>query len=569
MTTYYVPSSVENGEYPLSQPSGHGDFDLYLTNGGAKEAVTNILPPRQIQDPLPLPPRQQQQHQEESHTRESRTSSHREHGRAEVSYVVDQLVDEQQKVLALQEQIATLSNDLSEARSASRGASHESLQDSGRYFIRTTNSGANPPSGDALRKLLELYGVIDNSEGAPMWTREEMKALQCAPLQQLVFLRKKLLASLFGLSDAIVRRRLCITKSRNVQDKTQEENNVIIMASLHRLLGEAFYINSVTGAKELYTLAEGICGIETEVFDAAWYNIREVTDDGLLFNSYEKLQEFVQHPSKHLTKQWRKRYEGSMRKILLAAVINSKGTTLLQTRRKELEVIAREELFHTALLRAVQGRDVVPQSIHCFPPEGIPAAQPCEVEVEDRPSPPMVPKGPSVSSRGEPPMRSPRVTVSPLSSARIAHCRWNPNRVPFQQQQQQHALSRDDTSLSRVTREAPVSISAQRQRNVGAGAPSRRRTAESLGLPSTYTTPRSGWQTPYTQRTPTPTRVDSRATTPKRHNNMNLRPYDADPCRLVSMPVRVTSSPLRQLEVEYLNSRHNLQKAVPATIGRR
>ncbi|KAH9578604.1 hypothetical protein LSM04_000460 [Trypanosoma melophagium] len=411
--------------------------------------------------------------------------------RSEVAILMDKLVSEQQKVQGLEEQLTLLKNELEEARFASQSIFCDGVLDPSQSINPIQKNVKNSISQDA-----PWNDSISHSSSAvplvpPIWISGESELLKSVSLPELISKRNAFLSSLHTLSDAIARKRLISLGRGGVMNSVSRENEAIIQASMHRLFGEAFYINSVADIKELASITEEVNGREIETFDFSIQTIKSLNEAEEVLDSYENAQEFILHPASRFTSEWRHHYAWSMRRLLVAFAVISRRSLLLETRRTELERITRQELVHTILLRALQGRDVVPPSVHCLSPEAMTATKTTrEAEPEAKfdlngesyskrtlqslASPTKHRGRNSTSSRGDIFLSS--VHAATPRSARNARNRWNPPRS-----NSTATMRRDESSrVTRPPRESLISTNTQR-----------RRTAASLGLASIYTGPPS------------------------------------------------------------------------------
>ncbi|ORC88279.1 uncharacterized protein TM35_000171510 [Trypanosoma theileri] len=464
--------------------------------------------------------------------------------RSEVAFLMDKLVSEQQKVQGLEEQLSFLRKELEEARFGSHGISRDMTFNSSQSIFSVHNNTKNSISQDAYINDRSSRNSSAVPVVPPIWTSGESEVLRTVSLPQLLSKRNELLSSLHILSDVITRKRLSSLNIGGVMNSVSRENEAAIQASMHRLLGEAFYVNSVNDIKELLSVASGASGREMEVFDSSLKVIASLTEDEDILDSYENVQEFILHPSSRFTPEWRGQYAWSMRRLLVVFAVHSRKSQLLETRRTQLERITRQELVHTALLRAMQGRDVIPPSIHCLSPEAmtvIKTAKGAETEaafdkhtgnsskaiLQDLASPVLRLGRNATTSRLE--KLPSRAHASQPRSARSAQCRWNPPRS-----NSTTALRRNESSQAiRPPRESLVSTNTQR-----------RRTATTLGLSSIYTHPRPRNNISRTSRASVSTRENSHGTTFSHIMSSTARAHrEATDSPMIGVPVQSSMSP--------------------------
>ncbi|EKG04827.1 hypothetical protein TCSYLVIO_004109 [Trypanosoma cruzi] len=284
---------------------------------------------------------------------------------AGMAYLVEKLIAQNEKLQEVRGLLDDLCKELSEARDISSKAYLMARPGSCRITLPAQNAITSHHGVCAVSHVQDEFPASLVSEHAPHWSSAEMQAWKVASLPQLFSLRKKLFSSLYGVSDAITRKTLDGINVPGVLMHAQRETDSAIQAAMHRLLGEAFYVNSPEDVKDFCTLAESLTGSGVETFDRALLEIQQLTENGDVLNSCEKFQTFLRRAPSLFTPRWRDRYLCAMRNLLVAFSVNSREAELLNARREELERITQQEMIHAAFLRTAQGRDVISQVPFC------------------------------------------------------------------------------------------------------------------------------------------------------------------------------------------------------------
>ncbi|EKF33282.1 hypothetical protein MOQ_002850 [Trypanosoma cruzi marinkellei] len=300
---------------------------------------------------------------------------------AGMSYLVEKLIAQNEKLQGMQELLDDLCKELAEARDISRKDYLMARPGSCCITVPGQNAITSQHEICAASHFQEELPVSLVSEDGPYWSSAEMQVWKAASLSQLFSMRKKLFSSLYGVSDAITRKTLDGINVPSVLKDAQQETDSVIQAAMHRLLGEAFYVSSLQDVKDFFTLAESLTGTGVETFDRALLEIQQLTENWVVLNSCEKFQAFLRRAPSSFTPSWRDRYLDAMRNLLVAFAVNSRGAELLNARREELERITQQEMIHAAFLRAAQGQDVISQvPLCCVCSSGLPIKRSPEPE---------------------------------------------------------------------------------------------------------------------------------------------------------------------------------------------
>lgn len=398
----------------------------------------------------------------------------------ELTYLMEKLVTEQEKSLNLEGQVAILQKKLNEAQSICRAFSLGVFNSEDSKGSSCVNDGMSAcDTGEVGCKATETcLTQLLLSDKRIKCSTAETQAWGNASLPQLVFMRKKLLSSLYGITDAIKRKRMEAIKADGVSEEIVKERDAEISAAMHRMLGEAFYVKSVKDTTDLHFFAESLSQTVVETFDAAVHDLKRLTDNEDILNSFTKLQEFISNSSLRFTSKWCKMYINIMRNLLVAFAISLQGNSLMSSRRAQLETLASQEVSLTMLLRAARGCDVLSPSTF-FVLSDMNAMWRKNSSVPRPRGSTKTPNEGRVLTPVQKRPPSPRSASSPQRFSFFVKERWNsPRALP-------RRIKGVEVSKDGVSRGASVASSSARPPEEAPGQ-TRRRTADTLGLHPMY-----------------------------------------------------------------------------------
>lgn len=218
-----------------------------------------------------------------------------------------------------------------------------------------------------------LSSFFTDTDAIPTW--------EGMTLEQLNGLRDKMLSLLSGVSEAIRREEVKSPSSLGPSNELTDEEKQVVDASLQRLLVEAFEYSSLSDIKEMYLFAKAMQGKEASRMGAALQSIHRLTSRGNILISYKELQDFLRS-SNRFTADWRDEFVSSIKRVLAAFLSMSHQPDVLNCFYPQLLVIARHEIFYTVLLRAAQGKSVLPQSLYHLSPEWLAATHSCKCTLQ-------------------------------------------------------------------------------------------------------------------------------------------------------------------------------------------